>query len=246
MRGARSQPARVAAAILPIALACLLVTVRGVLDHADLALLMVLAIVAVATSGDRIAAAIAAMIAAASFDFFLTQPYGSLRVDSAPDVETTLILLVIGLAVGQISILGRERRRDAQRAQEELTRLEHVAARIATDPRDTPLVTLIEEEISAALSLTECRFQLERPSLPELSADGRVETSTLVFTGDGFELPRDGVALAVVGDGSTVGWFRLVPRRGIAVPIESRRVAVALSQLLGSRLARPGPGPVRA
>ena len=98
-----------AAAILPIALACLLVAVRGVLDRSDLALLMVLAIVAVATSGDRVAAAIAAVSAAASFDFFLfTRPYGSRRVDSAPDIETTLILLGIGLAVGQISIVGRE------------------------------------------------------------------------------------------------------------------------------------------
>ncbi len=218
---------------------------RGVLDRSDLALLMVLAIVAVATSGDRVAAAIAAVSAAASFDFFLTRPYGSLRVDSAPDIETTLILLGIGLAVGQISIVGRERRRDARRARKELGRLEHVAARLATDARVSPLITLIEEEISGVLSLTECRFERERPDLAELCSDGHVETSTLVFTGEGFELPRDGAALAVVGAGATVGWFRLVPRRAVAVPLESRKVAVALAQLLGSVLARPGPETVR-
>jgi Domain of unknown function (DUF4118) len=244
--GTRSQPARVTAAILPIALACLLVTVRGVLDRSDLALLMVLGIVAVATSGDRIAAAIGATIAAASFDFFLTRPYGSLRVDSAPDIETTLILLLIGLAVGQISIVGRERRRDARRAQEELGRLEHVAARLATDAGVTPLVLLVAGEIAEVLSLVECRFERERPALPELFPNGQVQSSTFVFTGEGFELPRAGLALAVVGGGATVGWFRLVPRRTVAVSLESRKVAIALAQLLGSALARPGPGAVRA
>ncbi len=62
-----------------------------------------------------------------------------------------------------------------------------------------------------------------------------METSTLVFTGEGFELPRDGVALAVVGDGATVGWFRLVPAAGSRSPSSPGKVAVALSQLLGSR-----------
>jgi K+-sensing histidine kinase KdpD len=118
MKGNESAPARVAAGILPIAVGGLLVAVRGVLDSADLVLILVLVVVAIAMSGDRVAAGIAAIVAAVSFDFFLTQPYGSLRITSASDITTTLILLIIGLAVGQIAIAGGERRREAIRAKQ--------------------------------------------------------------------------------------------------------------------------------
>lgn len=239
MKGNESAPARVAAGILPIAVGCLLVSVRGELDSADLVLIMVLAVVVIAMAGDRIAAAIAAAGAAVSFDFFLTEPYGSLRITSASDITTTLILLVIGLAVGQIAIAGRERRREAVRAQEELERLELVAARIASDVSILPLIDLVETNVAGTLSLASCRFGLQRPELPELLPDGHVETSTRVFTDGAFALPTEGVALAVVGAGETVGWLRLTPGALVGVTIETRKVAVALAQQLGAALARP-------
>ena len=235
-----SQGARVAGGIVPIGVACLLVLVRTTLDPADLVLILVLVVVGVAAAGDRIAAAIAAASAAASFDFFLTRPYGSLRVESARDIETTLILLVIGLAVGQVAIVGRDRRAEARRAQEELTRLELVAERIAAEPTVLPLVELVEREIAEMMSLATCRFGLARPNLPELCADGSVAMSTRTLAGRDFALPAEGVALAVVGGGETVGWLRLIPASAVGIALESRKVAVALSQQLGAALARPG------
>ncbi len=228
-----------AAGIGPIAVGAFLVSVRGVLDSADLVLMLVLVVVVIAMAADRVAAAIAAIGAAVSFDFFLTKPYGSLRITSASDVTTTLILLIIGLAVGQIAIAGKERRREAVRAQQELERLEFVAARIAADDSILPLIDLVENKIAETLSLASCRFGLQRPGLPELFPDGRVETSTHLLTDDGFALPAEGVALAVVGAGETVGWLRLTPGRPVGVTRETRRVAVALSQQLGAALARP-------
>lgn len=108
-----SRPARAIGGILPILVASLLVLVRGSLSPADLVLIMVLVVVGVAASGDRLAAILAAATAAASFDFFLTKPYGSLRVSSAQDIETTIILLVIGLAVGLAWPTGEPRTRRA-------------------------------------------------------------------------------------------------------------------------------------
>jgi K+-sensing histidine kinase KdpD len=239
MKGNESAPARVAAGILPIALGCLLVSLRDVLDSADLVLILVLAVVVIAMAGDRIAATIAAISAAVSFDFFLTKPYGSLRITSASDITTTLILLVIGLAVGQIAIVGRQRRQEAVRAQEELERLELVAARIAGDASILPLIDLVEHKVADTLSLASCRFGLQQPDLPLLSPDGHVETSTHVMADGAFALPAEGVALAVVGAGEPVGWLRLTPGRPTGVTIESRKVAVALSQQLGAALARP-------
>jgi hypothetical protein len=240
MHARTSYPARIAGGIAPILVAAALVSVRGMLDGADLVLLLVLVVVAIAIAGDRVAALIAAVTAAVSFDFFLTQPYGSLRITSASDITTTLILLFIGLAVGQIAIVGQERRREATRALEELERLEIVAARIATDASILPLVDLVERQIVDLMALESCRFGLQRPPLPELHPDGTIEVSTHVLVDRDFALPPEGVALAVVGDGEVVGWLRLTPGPRVGVSVDTRRVAIALSQQLGAALARPG------
>src|SRR5580704_12889660 len=59
----------------PVATAALLIPWRGQLDAADNALFLVVVIVAVASTGRRMAAAVAALVSALSFDFFLTRPY---------------------------------------------------------------------------------------------------------------------------------------------------------------------------
>lgn len=224
--------------ILPIVVASLLVLVRGSLKPADLVLVLVLVVVGVAAFGDRVAAILAAVSAAASFDFFLTKPYGSLRVSSAQDIETTIMLLVIGLAVGQIAIVGRTRRSEGQRAREELARFELVARSMADEPNSVTLVDLIEREIASTMSLASCHFTLVRPELPELRSDGRVETSTHTFADGEFALPEDGAALAVVGHGQVVGWLELIPESMTGISLDSRKVAVALSQQLGAVLAQ--------
>jgi cell shape-determining protein MreD len=65
-----------AALFVPIAVALLLVPSRGHLGPADDALVLVVVTVAIASRGNRGAAALAAVVAAASFDFLLTRPYG--------------------------------------------------------------------------------------------------------------------------------------------------------------------------
>ena len=207
------------------------------MNPADLVLIMVLVVVGVAASGDRVAAILAAASSAASFDFFLTKPYGSLRVSSAQDIETTIILLVIGLAVGQIAIVGRTRRSEGQRAKDELARFELVAQHIADEPNALTLVELVEREIATTMSLAACHFTLVRPELPELRSDGRVESSTHTFADGEFALPEHGAALAVVGQGQVVGWLELIPASTTGVTLDSRKVAVALSQQLGAVLA---------
>ena len=233
-----SRPAQAIGGILPIVVASLLVLVRSSLNPADLVLIMVLGVVGVAASGDRIAAILAAASSAASFDFFLTKPYGSLRVSSTQDIVTTIILLVIGLAVGQIAIVGRARRSEGQRAKDELARFELVAQQIAHEPNTTILVELIEREIATTMSLATCHFTLARPDLPELRSDGRIESSTHTFADGEFALPEDGAALAVVGHGQAVGWLELIPESKTGVSLDSRKVAVALSQQLGAVLAQ--------
>src|SRR3954471_7536138 len=128
--GTTNPIARVAGALLPILVAALLVPFREQLAGATMVLVFVVIVVGVATTGDRIAAAIAAVVAAMSFDFFLTKPYTSMRITSAEDLETAVMLLIIGLLVGQLGSWGTRRRAEANRAREELHRMELVADRI--------------------------------------------------------------------------------------------------------------------
>ena len=98
-----------------IAVAAVLVPFRGDIATANMALIMVIVVVLAAAVGGRGAGAVGAVVAALSFDFFLTQPYLSMQIESADDVETTVLLLVIGLIVGEIVVRARRSRTAAAR-----------------------------------------------------------------------------------------------------------------------------------
>ncbi|HEX7442448.1 MAG TPA: DUF4118 domain-containing protein, partial [Acidimicrobiales bacterium] len=109
-----------AAAAAPIAAALLLIPWRGHLDTADNALILVVVIVAVASTGRRLAAALSALVSAVAFDFFLTRPYYSLRITRTSDLITEILLLVVGLAVGELAARGRHHRRAASTGREQV------------------------------------------------------------------------------------------------------------------------------
>src|SRR5262249_59380634 len=70
--------------------------------NTNVALLLVVVVVAVAAIGNRAAGAIAAIGAAAWFDFFFTLPYERFTIRSSADVTTFVLLLVVGVAVSQL------------------------------------------------------------------------------------------------------------------------------------------------
>ena len=89
----------VAGLAAPLALAAILVPFRGSFPNTDAALALILVVVAVAANGYRLAGILAAVSAAAWFDFFLTRPYEQFAITRRADIETTVLLLVIGVAV---------------------------------------------------------------------------------------------------------------------------------------------------
>jgi hypothetical protein len=56
------------------------------------------------------AAVLAAVSAAAWFDFFLTQPYERFSITHRTDIETTVLLLVVGVAVTELAVRARRQR----------------------------------------------------------------------------------------------------------------------------------------
>src|SRR6202011_4752339 len=77
--------------------------------------------------GGRAGGAVAALVAAVSFDFFFTRPYYSFSINNGDDVQTVILLLAVGLAVGEIVARRRQSRAVAQRRGREAEYLRHVA-----------------------------------------------------------------------------------------------------------------------
>ena len=64
-------------------------------------------IVAAASTGLRSAGLVAALSSAAWFDFFLTEPYHGFAIPRPGDVETAVLLVLVGVAVTEIALWGR-------------------------------------------------------------------------------------------------------------------------------------------
>jgi hypothetical protein len=224
----------------PIVVAGALVAVRDDIEHTTAVLVLVVVVVLAAMAGGRAAGALGAVVAAASFDFFLTKPYLSLRISSENDIETTVVLLLIGVLVGQIIVFARRNRQAATRASEEIARMRRVAEQAASGASTDDLILAVQAELEGLLSLHECHFQREELTipLPKLERAGTLTVTQHKFgIGGEFSLPPEGVELPVVGGGRALGYFVLGPSPDVGVPLEARIVAVALADQLGAALA---------
>jgi hypothetical protein len=229
-----------------IGIACVLVSVRGTIDNTNIALVMVVVVVAAAAAGGRASGAVTAVVATMAFDFFHTKPYLSLNIESADDLETTLLLLVIGLLVGQLALVGWRRRADATEGRGEVERLYRVAEQAAGGDATEDLIVAVRAELSDLLSLADCTYQPgpTAPELPALSPRGWVDVGPVHrSTDEGPLLPESGFAIPMRSRGLVVGHMVCVPLAGSGVPFERRRVAVALADCLAMALAVDATAP---
>jgi len=232
--------------------ALVLVPFRDDIDNANLALLLVLVVVVAAVLGGSGAAVVAAITATMAFDFFLTKPYTSMRIDSADDIEAAIIMLAVGLVVGAVASRGRRFRRERERAADAIARVHRIAACIAesgpleSERRLDGIVEAVRTELTALLRLRDCHLEYApfQWPLPRLERSGTIETSEHAYTGDGFVLPEWGVQLPVLTAGREVARFVLMGDPDVAVTLEERVVAVALADQLGSAFSMAGPSEV--
>jgi K+-sensing histidine kinase KdpD len=234
--------------LAPVVVAGAMVGVRGEVDTTNVALVLVLIVVATAAFGGRGPAAVSAVLAAVSYEFFFTRPFESLRINSADDVETTLILLAIGLSVGQLAVHARRTRRDARRGRNEMASMRRMAERAAAGAGTSELIEVACEELTRLLSLLGCRYEADAsgPTLPVLERTGRIESHYRRVGADGeLALPPLGVRLPVVGNGHQVGSIVLDPDPEVGVTLEARVVAVAIADQLGAALAAHHEGEAR-
>jgi K+-sensing histidine kinase KdpD len=228
-----------AAVMVPTAVALLLVPSRGHLGPADDALVLVVVTVAIASWGNRGAAAVAALVAAASFDFLLTRPYASFRISRPSDITTEILFVAVGLLVGELAARGRQHQRAAARGHMEISRLHDLGERIAGGEEPEFVLIAVASELRELLNLQDCRFVREPPSGKGawIDHDGTVRLNPLRWPSATAGLPTRRVELPVRGGGRILGTFLLTPTPVAPISHEQCLVAVALVDQLGAALA---------
>ncbi|HUO48786.1 MAG TPA: DUF4118 domain-containing protein, partial [Acidimicrobiales bacterium] len=188
----------------PVALGAVLYAFRAHVAAANLALVFVVGIVAIAAgTGRRGVAAVAAVSSALSFDFFCTRPYLSFRITSSSDLTTELLLLVVGLAVGELAARGRQARRQAEAGTDRLERVHGLGERIAAGEDPQFVVMAVAHELREVLSLRDCRFTSEpvTDAGARIEADGTVTIVGKLWQSEKLGLPTRKVELPVRGGG---------------------------------------------
>jgi hypothetical protein len=135
---------------------------------------MLLVVMAVAVNGYRLAGVLAALSAAVWFDFFLTQPYGRFTITWRTDIERTVLLLVIGVVVTEISVVGRRQHAAASRRAGYVDGICGAAHTVAAEGSPSAAIDQVAGRLAQLLLLWPCRF---RYSVAGLGQPARLHTT---------------------------------------------------------------------
>ncbi len=188
-----------AAAAAPILVGAMLAPARESLPQAQAVLLLALPVVLAGAVGGRASGAAAAVTGALSFDFFFTEPYLSLVIDSEEDIATTALLLAVGLVVGQLGVLSRRRNEQAATGRDELSALFRVSRLAAQGAAAEDVETSVRVELLGVLALARCWLDTEPRGRRVLDPSGALTDSTRRFVAGEYALPDEGVAIAALG-----------------------------------------------
>src|SRR5438270_5655576 len=133
--------------------AAALVGVRGDIVNANVALVLVVFVLLGAVTGGRGAGVVSALVAAISFDFFHTRPYGSLKITDGNDILTTLLLLGVGLAVGEIGLYAQRVHAQHDEDARQLRRMQRIAGMAADGDGVEDLLLAVTAELMETLEL---------------------------------------------------------------------------------------------
>jgi hypothetical protein len=233
----RDRIALIGAVVLPCGVAAAFVPLRGHLVNTDAALVLVVAVVAVAANGHRVAGILAAISAAMWFDFFLTQPYEHFTITRGADVRTTVLLLAVGAAVTELAVHGRRQRSIAVIDGAYLAAIGSTAelAGNATNPGE--LIDHVCSALTSVLGLRSCRFERFRfGGLARLEPDGRLLVDGGYWDLNQYGMPRGEIELLANSADGSRGRFVLEATAGTLPSLEALQVAQILARQVGAAL----------
>ncbi|MFC5262315.1 DUF4118 domain-containing protein [Kribbella qitaiheensis] len=231
-----------AAAIVPCAVCAAIAPFRGRIENTNAALVLVLLVVAAAATGPRWAAIVAALSSTLWFDFFLTRPYQQFTITDQADIETAVLLTLVGLAVTEVALWGRRQQARASQQAGYLQGVLSTAGLVAAgSSRTETLIEHVADQLVEVLGIDDCQFDSNtREGAPAaIVRDGTVVQRGHDLDVERFGLPTDcEIELRTQHDGITRGRFLLVASTRVARPSAAQRqVAVALADQVGAALA---------
>jgi K+-sensing histidine kinase KdpD len=234
----------IAALAAPLALTAILVPFRHSFPNTDAALALILVVVAVAANGYRLAGYLAALSAAVWFDFFLTRPYEHFSITRRADIETTVLLLVIGAAVTELAVWGRRQHAAASRRAGYLDGINAAARAVAAGESPGQLIDEVSGRLTELLSLRMCKFEYGKAGLgrpARLRSDGQVVTQHRTWNVPVEGLPDTDIELLVENAGVLQGRFLMRAKPDAHPTLEQRLVAIAFAEQVGAALAGSHP-----
>jgi Domain of unknown function (DUF4118) len=227
------------AVVVPILIALVLVPSRTVFAGAAAALIFVVFIVAVSVGGTRVVGFVATVSSALWYDFFLTRPYDSFDINTRPDIETTICLVVVGLLVSELA--ARSRHFSHVSAQESQY-VDMVRDLTEFANRGEPSSAVIQRAVPALvelLDLRECHFdrQPSDPPMARIMPSGEVLHVGLQWPAGEMGIPGPEAEIVAEWRGRALGRYVITPTPGEPISRERRVVAALLASVVGAALA---------
>ncbi|NYG06564.1 hypothetical protein BJ986_001051 [Phycicoccus badiiscoriae] len=227
-----------ACAATPLALCALVSAAPVTVPLASAAVALVVVIVAASATGIRAAGLWSAVSSAAGFDFFLTAPYRSLAIGRTEDVQVTVLLLVVGLAVTELALWGQRQRAALGRQRGYLDGVLATAESVAHHAGSPAVTSAVADRIRELLDLDRCEFVASGTLLPGpvLGRDGTITRGGTRLDVERGGLPVDSIVVLPVRSGAVVsGYFQLTAATHVARPtLDQRRVAALLADQVAS------------
>jgi hypothetical protein len=226
----------------PLAAAALMLPLRDHTQASNLALIMVVVVAASVMPGRRLAAVAAGISAGLWFDFFLTRPYERFSIQRGSDAQTTGLLVLVAIVVGEIAARRRRAHLEGDVARGEVVSVYVVAQMLSAGTQPDIVIAAVAEQLRELLFLSECRFDETSATgpYPVITRAGELEYGQISWPVEREGLPNREVALPVESDGHHVGDFILRgPPLGVPLSQDRRLVAVALADLTGAALRVP-------
>ena len=224
---------------MPLMVAVAWVPLRGSLPNTDVALVLVATIAAVARFGGRPAEVPGVVSGAVSFGYLHTEPYGHWQINHTRDVATTVLIVLVGLLVGELTLRVFRHRDAAARGSRDLALLIDAAELMAVGDDPGLVLAAVAGELTRLLGLAGCEYAAGVPSgeRPWVERDGTL--------GGGGAVPDRSVDLPVWVQGQVLGHYVLAFRPAAPVAPDRLALAVSLADQAGAALAGAAPAPPR-
>jgi K+-sensing histidine kinase KdpD len=231
------------ALVAPFLLAVAWIPVRARFPNADLALILVVAVGAIGALGRRSAVAIASVSAALWFEFFDTLPYDRLSIARSPDIETTLVLALTGVIVGELGWWTVRHRRSMRVETEELTTVRTAAELVASGEELVIVIDAVAGQLKTLLGLASCHFEAPEGRSPDaaVTRDGAVSAGSRLAPVNGHPLS---LGLDVVVQHQVLGRFVLGVAEGTQLSRDRLLVAVTLADQVAAAFLAQAPPPL--